>query len=100
VPTWIEPYMSPVGLAHWIMQDGSRQKGQGLYLATHSFTYQECLFLASILSKKYLLKTSVIQTGTEGQWRISVWKESMPKLATIIGTHLHPSMYRKLEYYI
>jgi hypothetical protein len=56
VPSWIEPYMSPVGLAHWIMQDGSRQKGQGLYLATNSFTYQECLFLASILSKKYLLK--------------------------------------------
>lgn len=100
VPSWIEPYMSPVGLAHWIMQDGSRQKGQGLYLATNSFTYQECLFLASILSKKYLLKTSVIKTGVEGQWRISVWKESMPKLATIIGEYLHPSMHRKLEDYV
>jgi len=49
------------------MQDGSRQKGQGLYLATNSFTYQECLFLTSILSNKYLLKTSVLKTGTEGQ---------------------------------
>ena len=74
VPSWIEPYMSPVGLAYWIMQDGSRQKGQGLYLATNSSTYQECLFLACILSKKYLLKTSVIKTGVEGQWRISVMK--------------------------
>lgn len=82
------------------MQDGSRQKGQGLNLATNSFTYQECLFLANILSNKYLLKTSVVKTGREGQWRISVWKESMPKLAKIVGVYIHPSMDRKLQDYV
>lgn len=100
VPSWIETYLSPVGLAHWIMQDGSRQKGQGLNLATNSFTYQECLFLANILSKKYHLTTSVVKTGREGQWRISVWKESMPKLAKIVGVYIHPSMDRKLQDYV
>lgn len=24
VPSWIEEYITPIGLAHWIMQDGSR----------------------------------------------------------------------------
>jgi len=31
-----------MGLAHWIMQDGSRQKNQGITLATNSFTYEDC----------------------------------------------------------
>jgi hypothetical protein len=45
------------------MQDGTRQIGQGIYIATNSFTYSECLFLANILNKKYNLKTSVIKAG-------------------------------------
>jgi len=39
IPIWIGDYMTPISLAHWIMQDGSRQKGQGVMLATNSFTY-------------------------------------------------------------
>jgi hypothetical protein len=49
------------------MQDGSRQVGQGINLATHSFTKQECIFLANILSSKFNLETSVIKSGHEGQ---------------------------------
>ena len=49
------------------MQDGSYQKGQGINLATNSFTYNECQFLANILTQKYNFKTSVIKTGTPNQ---------------------------------
>jgi hypothetical protein len=49
------------------MQDGSRQVGQGLMIATNSFTYQECLFLSNILTAKFGLKTSVIKTGITNQ---------------------------------
>jgi hypothetical protein len=49
------------------MQDGSFQKGQGVNLATNSYTYEECNFLAIILKKKYNLKTSVVKTGTPNQ---------------------------------
>jgi hypothetical protein len=49
------------------MQDGSRQKNQGISLATNSFTYDDCLYLSKILQKKYNLKTSVIKAGQEGQ---------------------------------
>ena len=52
IPSWIELYLTPLALAHWIMQDGSRQFGQGLYIATNSFTYSECVLLANILSTK------------------------------------------------
>jgi len=72
VPFFIGDYLTPLGLANWIMQDGSYQKGQGIFLATNSFTYEECIFLASILNKKYNFKTSVIKSGKPNQWRISI----------------------------
>jgi hypothetical protein len=54
------------------MQDGSRQNKQGIYIATHSFTYEECIFLSEVLFRKFKLKTTVIKTGFENQWRISI----------------------------
>ena len=97
VPVWVTDYISPLGLAHWIMQDGSRQIGQGVNLATNSFTYEDCLFLANFLTTKYGLVTSVVKTGVEGQWRIAIWKESMPLLRSLVGPHMHPAMMRKLN---
>jgi len=49
------------------MQDGSKQKGYGIFIATNSFTYEECLFLSKILSEKYKLKTSVVKAGVANQ---------------------------------
>jgi hypothetical protein len=49
------------------MQDGSRQKNQGISLATNSFTYNDCLYLSKILQEKYNLKTSVIKAGHNDQ---------------------------------
>jgi len=39
VPIWIEEYLTALGLANWIMPDGSRQKGQGICIATNSFSF-------------------------------------------------------------
>lgn len=100
VPLFISEYLTPKGLAHWIMQDGSRQKGQGVCIATNSFTYDECKFLALTLTKKYNLKTSVIKSGKLNQWRLSIWKESMPRLAELVGPHFIPEMEYKLKGYL
>lgn len=59
-------FITPMGLAHWIMQDGSRQINQGISIATNSFTYDYCLYLSKILQNKYNLKTSVIKAGHVG----------------------------------
>lgn len=96
VPYFISDYLSPLGLAHWIMQDGSNQRGQGINLATNNFTFEECQFLARILTDKYNFKTSVIKTGVVNQWRISIWKESMPTLIEIVKPHMIPEMLYKL----
>ena len=100
IPSWFDEFLTPLSLAHWIMQDGSRQKGQGINIATHSFTHEECVFLADLLNKKFNLKTSVVKTGTLDQWKISVWKRSIVDLADIISPYTVPSMYYKLEGYL
>ena len=45
------------------MQDGSRQQGQGIVFATNSFTKQDCIFLAKILTDKYGLKLVLLKQG-------------------------------------
>jgi len=97
VPRWVTSFISPLGLAHWIMQDGSRQMGQGIMIATNSFTYDDCLFLAEFLTSEYGLVTSVVKTGVDGQWRISIWKSSMPLLRSIVAPHMHSSMLYKIR---
>lgn len=55
--------MTPLGLAHWIMQDGSRQIKQGISLATNNFSYKDCEMLSRILSRKFDFKCTVVKTG-------------------------------------
>lgn len=97
VPFFISEYLTPIGLAHWIMQDGNYQKGQGIKIATNSFTYEECKFLSSIITSKYNLKTSVVKTGKFNQWCITIWKDSLPKLIKLVDPYFIPEMRYKLN---
>jgi hypothetical protein len=54
------------------MQDGSYHKGQGISIATNSYTYEECKFLALTLTNKYNFKTSVVKSGKPNQWCLSI----------------------------
>ncbi len=91
----LEEYLSPLALAVWIMDDGGRS-GQGLKIATNSFTYDECFILADILRNKYSLSVSIHKTGVINQYNLYILKGSIPVLESIIRPYLHPSMYYKL----
>ena len=54
------------------MDDGSRQKKQGISIATNSFSYEDVQFLANLLTELYGLRTSVVKSGFDNQWRISI----------------------------
>jgi hypothetical protein len=58
IPRWIGKFITPLGLAHWIIQDGSRQKKQGITLATNSFTYESAFLV------KYLQITLTWKLGS------------------------------------
>ena len=94
LPNTIEYYLTPLALAIWIMDDGSRA-GKGLKLATNNFKFDECNELANILRNKYNLKVSIHKTGH--QWNLYIHKESIINLNLIIKPYLHPSMKYKLN---
>ena len=100
IPEWIGEFITPIGLAHWIMQDGSRQMGQGISLATNSFTFEDCVYLSKILSVKYGLKTSVIKAGHINQWKISIWKQSISDLVLIVKPYIVDEMKYKFKGYL
>ena len=47
--------LSPLALAHWIMQDGAKGTDGGLYLCTDSFDPAEVVKLAAYLTTRYNL---------------------------------------------
>jgi len=102
IPTWIGgEYITPMGLAIWIMEDGSRQKNQGLSLATNSFIYDDCLYLSKILKDKYNLKTSVVKAGHDNLacgGKISIWKQSMQDLVSIVNYIFDEMKYKLIGY--
>jgi hypothetical protein len=79
------------------MQVGSFQKGQGVHIRSHLFTFEECKFLALLLKNKYNLKTSIIKTGKSNQYRISILKESLPLLIDIVSPYFISEMEYKIR---
>jgi hypothetical protein len=53
--------------------------------------------LANILTNKLGLITTVIKTGVEGQWRINIWKKSMPLLFELVSPYFIKEMLYKIE---
>lgn len=112
LPSRIENFLSPLALAIWIMDDGSKVSG-GIKLSTNNFTKEEVLFLCEILINKFGLKATIQSAGVKpnplfsleenvkkNQYIIYISKTSMIKLFEIIKTYIHPSMKYKLNDYL
>jgi ubiquinol-cytochrome c reductase cytochrome b subunit len=102
VPPMVENFLSPLALAIWIMDDGSivsasLKGGAGLKFATNSFNQAEVQMLCEILKRKYNLKASIISAGVPNQYNIYISKYSMKALTNIVGPHMQPSMFYKLN---
>lgn len=96
VPNFVENFLSPLALAVWIMDDGSIVSS-GLKIATNSFNQTEVQMLCDILKRKYNLKSTIISAGVLNQYNIYISKDSIKTLTNIVGPHMHPSMYYKLN---
>ena len=95
VPHNISDYLTPLALAIWIMDDGSKVS-KGLKLCTNSFTYEECTLLVNVLYKNFNLKASVQKAGVENQYIIYIWKESILDLYHIVHPYIIPEMKYKI----
>lgn len=95
VPYNIDKYLTPLALAIWIMDDGAKVS-KGLKLCTNSFTYEECVLLANVLYNKYKLKASVQSAGSENQYIVYIWKQSLIDLSKIVYPYIIPEMRYKI----
>jgi ubiquinol-cytochrome c reductase cytochrome b subunit len=95
VPKCIDKYLTPLALAIWIMEDGTKVN-KGLKLNTNSFSYNDCLLLFKALNNNFNIKASIQSAGKKDQYLIYIWKESMTDLINIVSPYIIPEMKYKL----
>jgi len=96
IPLNIEEYLTPLALAIWFMDDGSKI-GKGAKITTNCFTYNEILFLSEVLNKKYNIKSSIISGGINKGYSLYISTTSMSIFIEIIKPFMLPSLYYKLN---
>jgi hypothetical protein len=86
--------LTPLALAHWFMQDGSKGTSGGLYISTESFTLIDIERLTIYLKNIYNLSCSIHKN--QGKYRIYILVKSVKNMKDIILPYMHKSMYYKL----
>jgi hypothetical protein len=95
IPLNIEEYLTPLALAIWFMDDGSKI-GNSARIATNCFLHNEIIFLSEVLYKKYNLKTSVLSSGINKGHIIYISTKSMTDFIDIVKPFMLPSLFYKL----
>jgi len=81
--------LTPLALAHLIMQDGSRGTCRGLYICTDSFILTDVQRLASYLTDTYNIRCSVHKSG--GNYRIYILAKSVQLVKDLVLPFMHGS---------
>jgi ubiquinol-cytochrome c reductase cytochrome b subunit len=98
IPKNIEDYLTPLALAIWFQDDGSKSK-KGVKIATNCFTYKESLYLCDILYKKYNLKVTVQSGGKNKGFTLYISSKSMTTFSKLVKPYMLPSLHYKLGDY-
>jgi len=89
-------HLTPIGLAYWVMGDGSLQKDQKtMILHTQSYTRLENLILSEELNAKFGFTTEVIP-HKEKYFCIKFNSKDALLLHNLIKPHVHSSMAYKI----
>jgi hypothetical protein len=88
--------LTPLAMAVWFMDDGSRKSGQcrGVYLNTQSFTSSEVELLQSVIRSDVGVETTVRRQSDGLQ--IYVPSSSMTEMIAFMQDEMLPSMRYKL----
>lgn len=94
VPNNIYKLLTPIGLAFWIMDDGSKH-GNGLHISVYAFDNEDVDMLMFTLQDKFNLKCS-IHYNKDNKPRIYIFKESMVNLINLVKPYFINEMLYKL----
>ncbi len=94
VPHNIGEFLTKVGLAFWIMDDGGAGTHGELILHTHSYTSEEVDILINTLKLNFdIYSRKTLKRPL--QWTILIPKKEVEKVKKLVLDYLHPSMYYK-----
>jgi hypothetical protein len=94
IPLNIGELLTPLGLAYWAMEDGSKSRNN-FYLNTDSCNLNEVELLIKVLKENFDLNCSY-HIKRKDQYRIYINIDSMDKFRSIVTPHFHDSMMYKL----
>jgi hypothetical protein len=94
VPLTIAELLTPVGLAFWICDDGSKSH-YGVLLHTDSYTLDEVTLLINVLKSNFGLNCRC-QLKRPGQWNIVIPNRELTKLQALVSQYMHSSMLYKI----
>ena len=98
IPNNIEEYLTPLAIAIWFMDDGSKL-GKGAKIATNCFTRLELQFLCEILFKKYHIIVTLNSGGKNNGHTLYIHSKSMPLFSKMVKRYMLPSLHYKLGDY-
>lgn len=88
--------LTPLSLAFWFCDDGSRCKHRGLAIHTNSFTLEEVEMICKWFYDQYEIITKP-QKRKENQWVVFFSNKTSDKFANLILPYVIPSMKYKFE---
>ena len=94
VPKNIENDLDPLGLAVWIMDDGSYSKGK-IDISTYSFSLEEVMFLQTLFARKFGVRMLFFHDRDKG-YRMYANIEETKKLIQTIYPYIIPTMMYKI----
>lgn len=101
LPSDLDLYFTPLAIAHWIMGDGTFDKGkaQRIILCTDCFSLIEVNRLRSLLLKKYTID-SYIKSSKSGKnkliHRIAISGNNRLKLQNLVCPYIIPSLLHRI----
>jgi hypothetical protein len=97
VPLNIKDIMTPVVLAHLIMGDGNlKSKDKIIRIYTNSFSKKDVERLSNAINNKLDIVTKTT-LDRNNQYMITISKNQLDKVISIVLPYMHPSMLYKLD---
>nr|YP_009184979.1 putative LAGLIDADG homing endonuclease [Hafniomonas laevis]YP_009185017.1 putative LAGLIDADG homing endonuclease [Hafniomonas laevis]ALO63089.1 putative LAGLIDADG homing endonuclease [Hafniomonas laevis]ALO63094.1 putative LAGLIDADG homing endonuclease [Hafniomonas laevis] len=96
VPPNIGELLTPEGIAHWFMDDGSAKwhgHSNAIRFSTDCFSKEDIQLLQDVLREKYQLETSAV--AKRKGWNIETTSAGYDIIKKLIYPHLYPSMMYK-----
>ena len=95
VPSNISEYLTPLALAIWFMDDGSKS-GDSVRIATNCFTLEEIENLCQVLLLKYNILATPQKAGKKKGYILYIQKKSKPIFIKLVKPYMIKSLTYKL----